>query len=61
MSFSIVLTPFFEREFKKLLKKHPSLNADFKVVIGNLKENPRYGESIGNNCHKIRMRISSKN
>jgi mRNA-degrading endonuclease RelE of RelBE toxin-antitoxin system len=61
MSYSIVLTPFFEREFKKLLKKHFSLKKDLETVINDLNNDPRSGESIGDNCYKIRMRISSKN
>jgi mRNA-degrading endonuclease RelE of RelBE toxin-antitoxin system len=61
MSYSIATTPFFEREFKKLLKKYASLQSDFQKVTKLLKENPQSGESIGNNCYKIRMSISSKN
>ena len=61
MSYSILFTPFFEREFKKLLKKHVSLKKDFETVINNLNANPRSGEPIGNNCYKIRMSIESKN
>jgi len=61
MSYSIVYTPFFEREFKKLLKRYISLKKDFDVIIDSLNENPRSGESIGNDCYKIRLAISSKN
>jgi len=61
MSYNIVFTPFFEREFKKLFKKYISLKRDFETVVDDLKVNPRSGESIGNNCYKIRMSISSKN
>lgn len=61
MNYSIVTTQFFEREFKKLSKKYASLAKDFQKVISSLVENPKAGESIGNNCYKIRMSISSKN
>jgi mRNA-degrading endonuclease RelE of RelBE toxin-antitoxin system len=61
MSYSIATTPFFEREFKKLSKKYPSLKSDLQKVTKLLIENPQSGESIGNNCYKIRMSISSKN
>ena len=61
MSYNIILTPFFERESKKLSKKYPSLQKDLKTIIDLLNENPKSGESIGNNCYKIRMSISSKN
>src|SRR5438094_8387466 len=61
MNYNIVFTPFFKREFKKLLKRHASLKADLKTIIALLDEDPQTGESIGNNCYKIRMAISSKN
>jgi mRNA-degrading endonuclease RelE of RelBE toxin-antitoxin system len=61
MSYSIAYTPFFEREFKKLSKKYASLQNDLQKIIKLLIENPQSGESIGNNCYKIRMSISSKN
>ncbi|MES2426309.1 MAG: type II toxin-antitoxin system RelE/ParE family toxin [Bacteroidota bacterium] len=60
MNFKINFTPFFEKEFKKLYKKHRSLKSDLTVLIGHLIEDPQTGESIGNNCYKIRMSISSK-
>ncbi|MDB5156251.1 MAG: hypothetical protein JWR50_958 [Mucilaginibacter sp.] len=60
MSFSISYTPFFEKEFKKLYKKQRSLKDDLSKVINQLAENPQAGESISNNCYKIRMSISSK-
>ncbi|TSJ42935.1 hypothetical protein FO440_01730 [Mucilaginibacter corticis] len=60
MSFNINYTPFFEKEFKKLYKKHRSLKDDLNKLINQLAENPQAGESIGNDCYKIRMSISSK-
>jgi len=61
MNYNINSTPFFEKEFKKLFKKYPSLKNDLKAVTDSLSHNPKTGESIGNNCYKIRMSISSKN
>jgi mRNA-degrading endonuclease RelE of RelBE toxin-antitoxin system len=61
MSYNINSTPFFEKEFKKLFKKYPSLKKDLKAITDELSHNPKIGESIGNNCYKIRMSISSKN
>ncbi|HVS90577.1 MAG TPA: type II toxin-antitoxin system RelE/ParE family toxin [Mucilaginibacter sp.] len=61
MSYSVVTTPFFEREFKKLLKKYISLPKDFQKVISLLRDDPKSGESVGNNCYKVRMSIASKN
>jgi len=60
MSFSINYTPFFEKEFKKLYKKHRSLKDDLNKVINQLAENPQAGESVGNDCYKIRMSIYDK-
>jgi len=60
MSFNINYTPFFEKEFKKLYKKYRSLKDDLNKLINQLAENPQAGESIGNDCYKIRMSISSK-
>ena len=61
MSFSILPTPPFERELKKLSKKYPSLKSDFLELLSSLIQNPDSGKSLGNNCYKIRMAISSKN
>jgi hypothetical protein len=40
MSFNIVPTPPFEREFKHLLKKYPSLKQDFAILGKQLELNP---------------------
>lgn len=61
MSFSILPTPEFDREAKKLSKKYPSLKKDLADQILFLAKNPTYGEPLGKNCFKIRMAISSKN
>ena len=61
MSFNIIPTPPFERELKKLSKKHVSLKKDFITLLTNLKQNALMGVSIGNDCYKIRLAITSKN
>ena len=61
MSFKILPTPPFERELKKLSKRYPSIKSDLAATILSLKETPTLGESLGNNCFKVRMAISSKN
>jgi len=61
MSFKIVPTPAFVRELKKLAKKHISLKEDLKVLIVDLTKDPKAGTSLGNNCYKIRLAITSKN
>ena len=60
MIYKVKFIPKFERELKRLAKKYPSLKTDFSILIKILKENPTSGISLGNNCYKVRMAISSK-
>ncbi len=53
------LTPF-DRQLKRLVKKYPSLKAEYAVLIDELEENPRKGTAMGNDCFKIRLSIASK-
>ncbi|MBO0939614.1 type II toxin-antitoxin system RelE/ParE family toxin [Fibrella sp. HMF5335] len=57
----ITFTPEFKREYKRMAKKHASLNADFQALITYLQENPSMGTPLGQNAYKIRLAISSKN
>lgn len=57
----ITFTPDFKREYKKLVKKYVSLEADMKELVEELNENPTLGTPLGNNSYKIRLAISSKN
>ncbi|WP_295675624.1 type II toxin-antitoxin system RelE/ParE family toxin [uncultured Mucilaginibacter sp.] len=41
-------------------KKFPSLKADFAALLKSLKEDPSQGTSLGNDCYKVRMAITSK-
>lgn len=60
MSFDVIATEPFERKLKRLAKKHKSLSKDLAVVIDELTENPTLGTSLGKDCYKIRIAISSK-
>jgi mRNA-degrading endonuclease RelE of RelBE toxin-antitoxin system len=60
MKVNIVYTRVFEKEFKKLSAKHLSLKSDFKTFLVSLEDDPMQGTSLGNNCYKIRLAISSK-
>ena len=60
MSFNVVATSEFEKELKHLVKKYPSLKQDFTGFLQSLQENPAQGTSLGNNCYKVRLAISSK-
>ncbi|MFM8743847.1 MAG: type II toxin-antitoxin system RelE family toxin [Cytophagales bacterium] len=60
MNFSVEATAYFAKQLKRLSKKFPSLKDEFKYLINSLKENPKQGTSLGNNCFKIRLAIRSK-
>ncbi|MDZ4844690.1 MAG: type II toxin-antitoxin system RelE/ParE family toxin [Chitinophagales bacterium] len=60
MKFDIYYTPEFEKQLKRLKKKYLSLPKDIKRLTEQLQDNPVMGTSLGNNCYKIRLAISSK-
>jgi mRNA-degrading endonuclease RelE of RelBE toxin-antitoxin system len=60
MSYEVRTLPLFEKEFKRLYKKYPSLKSDLSLLISHLEVNPFEGTSLGKNFYKIRLRISSK-
>ena len=61
MSYVIVTTSRFKRDFKPLRKKYASSEDDFARLIDELKENPKAGEPLGRDCYKVRMSIAAKN
>lgn len=60
MSYNIIATPNFKKEFKHLAKKYNSLKKELEVLISELENNPKEGVSLGNNCYKIRLKVASK-
>jgi hypothetical protein len=54
-------TDDFKRSFKRLAKRFPSLGKDLGNLLLQLQEDPFLGESLGDNCYKIRLAIKSKN
>jgi hypothetical protein len=60
MNYKVISIPFFDRQFKRLAKKFPSLKDDFQELVNSLVENPTQGESIGKGSYKIRLSITSK-
>ena len=60
MNYNLKTIPQFDKQFKKLVKKYASFYSDFISLIETLKVNPHLGSSIGQNCYKIRLAISSK-
>ncbi|MDR3266918.1 MAG: type II toxin-antitoxin system RelE/ParE family toxin [Tannerella sp.] len=61
MKYEVVPTYTFERDLKRLSKKHRSLKDDVAVFKRELLENPTMGDDMGDNTRKIRIAISSKN
>ncbi|WP_332368856.1 type II toxin-antitoxin system RelE/ParE family toxin [Spirosoma telluris] len=49
------------RDAKQLQKKYPSFKSDLASLIESLQQDPQQGESLGKDCYKIRLAISSKN
>jgi len=60
MKFDVFTSSLFNKEFKKICKKHHSAKNDVITFVENLKRSPIQGTSIGNDCYKIRIAISSK-
>ena len=60
MNVEILLGDEFKRQFKRLLKKYPSLINDFIKFKQSLVKNPFQGVDLGGKIRKLRMTISSK-
>lgn len=60
MNYEIVYTDNFERELKRLAKKHKSIKGDLTKLFDQLEVNPKHGVALGRDCYKVRMAISSK-
>jgi len=60
MRYFVKTTPEFDARIKRLLKKYPSLSAEFKELVLLLAENPVHGVSLGQGCYKKRLSIASK-
>lgn len=60
MSFEIIPTPEFAKEFKILAKRHRSLKKNIKEFSESLAEDPFQGDELCPGIRKIRMAITSK-
>lgn len=60
MNYKVLTTSEFRKEIKHLSKKYPSLHNDFKLFFAQISRNPFQGTSLGKNCYKIRLAITSK-
>ena len=61
MANSIIVTPLFERKYKRLLKKFPLLHGELSLLETTLLENPKTGIELGSNIYKIRLANKNKN
>ena len=60
MNYKVKAIPKFEKELKRLAKKHSSLKAEYLKLIKGLEENPQQGTSLGANCFKLRVALRLK-
>jgi mRNA-degrading endonuclease RelE of RelBE toxin-antitoxin system len=60
MSYKILVTNNFTKQFKQLAKKYSSAKEDIEELMTSLEKNPFQGDSLGKNCYKIRLAITSK-
>ncbi len=60
MNYNVETIPFFDKQAKRLAKKHKSLKNDLTKLIENLEKEPKQGIDLGNNVYKIRLLIKSK-
>lgn len=61
MNYKIITIAPFDKQAKKLAKKFNSFKNDLFLLVNILKENPKHGTPLGNECYKIRLVIASKN
>jgi mRNA-degrading endonuclease RelE of RelBE toxin-antitoxin system len=60
MSFDVRTLPNFEKEARRLSKKHRSLKKDLLILVASLEKSPKQGEPLGNDFYKVRLAITSK-
>ena len=59
MPYSIVTLPEFDKNVKKLAKRYKNIKNDLSSLASELKNNPKLGTYLFNNCYKIRLANSS--
>jgi len=60
MKSNVFTIPPFDKQLKRLVKKFPSLKAEFSRLLEELEDNPEMGIALVNQCYKIRLAIASK-
>jgi len=60
MKANVIVTPNFQREAKKLIRKYRSLKSELSDLAEELEENPRTGTLISQDTYKLRLAVKSK-
>lgn len=60
MSYSIKTTSTFDKEYKRLAKRYPSLKQEIINLAKGLTSNPETGTDLGKGLRKVRLAIASK-
>jgi hypothetical protein len=60
MSYRIKTIPNFDKSLKRLVEKYASLKQKYIDLLDSLEVQSLQGTSLGNNCYKIRIAITSK-
>lgn len=58
MAFEVLFSTSFQKELKRIAKKHRQILKDISTLVDQLAENPTLGTDLGQNLFKIRMSIS---
>ncbi|QKZ15009.1 type II toxin-antitoxin system RelE/ParE family toxin [Spirosoma sp. KUDC1026] len=56
----VILTPRFERRYKRFSKKFASLEGELDELITDLTKSPTMGQPLGSGLYKIRLAVKSK-
>ena len=59
MNLTIIPTPEFVKQAKKLAKDYKKIGSDLENLKEELLKNPSMGVNLGNSCYKIRLANSS--
>ena len=60
MANNVYHTSFFENRYKRLARKHKTLEQELQTLEKELTLNPEQGTSLGANLFKIRLAVESK-
>lgn len=60
MKYSIIPTPRFKKESKRLIKKYRSLPTDLRKFEKELSSKPRLGTSLGGDTYKVDWQLQAK-